>query len=805
MDFARRILFSRTGLQLALLLLAIGCIAYGLAESPRIHSAIEAPALFVSAAAGTFLGWRLAASRLPGWAALPIGTLAGMVWTICQGGKLAPHLLNWIGKAPALLPQVLRWHETPPDWQPISLAGQLLFEESGRVGQRLFQWGTGFVQRAPVNDPLALAVFWLFVLWLLAAWAGWAIRRRRNPLLATVPGIGLLAATLNYQGLDHHTLVAAVGIAMLLMALARYHQHEERWEQHRVDYAEDIRIDLAVAAGALVCALLAVGLFVPVLSIRTVTEFIHRWAYPANPPVEEALGLQARPQPTAQGSVRPAGLQRTHQLGGGPTLTQNIVLQIEVIEPAYAPLPYESLAESADAPRYYWRIITYDHYNGSGWQSSATNDASYVPDQPIFDTLPAYHKVVRQKVNAVQPLGGALVVTGFLQSADQPYRVSWRAAPGDFYTADALGVLVADGPYEAISLLPNVGAVQLRAAPQDYPNRILQNYLQLPDELPFRVRELAVSITANADTAYDTAMAIESFLRKIPYSLEVSAPPHGRDVVDYFLFDLQTGFCDYYATSMVVLARAAGLPARMVIGYAPGSYDPYRRQYVVLEDDYHAWVEVFFNGIGWVAFEPTAIQPTIPRDEDVQAALPDSALPTPPQQAAEKLATRLKAYATLALVSLLCLCALSVQGVFLARILETWWWSRKPPHEAIFAVYRRMRRSGQHLAGPGLEGATPSEFAVRLQASLWAVGMHLPGRTRVEKYLAQANDAVAQLTRLYIHAAYSEHPVASDEGTRALGLWRTLRGRLWLAESLRGKKSNGKTTAEATSPQHFTG
>ena len=83
--------------------------------------------------------------------------------------------------------------------------------------------------------------------------------------------------------------------------------------------------------------------------------------------------------------------------------------------------------------------------------------------------------------------------------------------------------------------------------------------------------DLAKELTANMANPYDKAKAIEAYLRTYPYSLDIKPPPPDRDVADYFLFDQKIGYCDYYATSMVVLSRAVGLPARLVIGYANGS------------------------------------------------------------------------------------------------------------------------------------------------------------------------------------------------------------------------------------------
>ena len=161
------------------------------------------------------------------------------------------------------------------------------------------------------------------------------------------------------------------------------------------------------------------------------------------------------------------------------------------------------------------------------------------------------------------------------------------------------------------SALPNVGEGELRQSAQNYPAWISQTYLQLPESLPERVIELANGLVMGATNPYDRVRLIESYLRQIPYSLDVPEPPKDQDVVDYYLFDLKKGYCDYSASALVVLARAAGIPARLVMGYAQGAYDPNNHVYVVTGADAHSWPEVYFAGLGWVEFEPTAAQPEI--------------------------------------------------------------------------------------------------------------------------------------------------------------------------------------------------
>jgi transglutaminase-like putative cysteine protease len=140
-------------------------------------------------------------------------------------------------------------------------------------------------------------------------------------------------------------------------------------------------------------------------------------------------------------------------------------------------------------------------------------------------------------------------------------------------------------------------------------NKIYNSYLQLPVNLPQRVKDLAVSLTGNCENNYDKAKAIEKYLAsKYPYNLDVRSTPRHRDFVDYFLFDLRQGYCSYYASAMAILARCAGLPARYVEGYIlppePSKNDP--SVYVVTNMQAHAWVEIYFEGYGWLPFEPTS-------------------------------------------------------------------------------------------------------------------------------------------------------------------------------------------------------
>jgi len=122
---------------------------------------------------------------------------------------------------------------------------------------------------------------------------------------------------------------------------------------------------------------------------------------------------------------------------------------------------------------------------------------------------------------------------------------------------------------------------------------------------------LAEQIVEGRKTPYDKAKAIERYLRDIPYSQSIDQPAEGQDGVDYFLFDIRQGYCDYYASSMVVMLRSVGIPARYVRGYSRGFKE--EGVYHVLERNGHAWPEVYFPGLGWIEFEPTASEPILTR------------------------------------------------------------------------------------------------------------------------------------------------------------------------------------------------
>jgi transglutaminase-like putative cysteine protease len=128
-------------------------------------------------------------------------------------------------------------------------------------------------------------------------------------------------------------------------------------------------------------------------------------------------------------------------------------------------------------------------------------------------------------------------------------------------------------------------------------------FLQLP-ELDPRIGALADSLTADAPTRYDKAMAIQRWLQSFQYTLEL--PPTAREAtLAHFLFERRAGHCEYFSTAMVVLLRAAGIEARNVNGFLGGEWSQFGNYLAVSQNQAHSWVEVWFPTLGWVTFDPT--------------------------------------------------------------------------------------------------------------------------------------------------------------------------------------------------------
>jgi hypothetical protein len=336
------------------------------------------------------------------------------------------------------------------------------------------------------------------------------------------------------------------------------------------------------------------------------------------------------------------------------------------------------------------------------------------------------------------------------------------------------GIQTGFNGYTVQSLVPIIGEVGLRAAGTDYPSWVTSRYLALPDEIPSRVKDLSLQLTASQPTPYDRARAIENYLRDYPYTLDVSRPALSQDLVDYFLFDLRKGYCDYYASAMVVLARMAGIPARLAVGYASGTYNLNSNLFQVTQADAHSWPEVYFPNIGWVPFEPTAARPAFNRPViPTPEATPNPSFPIPIKYPARSNPARTVGIAGLILITL----AGSGWAGFDELRLR-----RMQPQSAAVEIYRRLKRYGKTLHIAIEPGQTPYEFAESMGITISGFHTH----TETSNTGSSVTQGIQSVARLVVRLVFRPSEPQHANKIRLLSEWRALRWRLRWAWVLQG-------------------
>jgi hypothetical protein len=259
----------------------------------------------------------------------------------------------------------------------------------------------------------------------------------------------------------------------------------------------------------------------------------------------------------------------------------------------------------------YWRGLVFDTYRSGAWTASmrAYRDLQpYVPPRflpaPPADNLGTFVQTVR----VLRPLPGVINAAYPVASLYAPVAAVREDAYGTFHTPD---LLRPGQTYSVVSYLPNLTPGVLRATPRMDPEN-LESYPDHYDvyadvgNLSARAQRLAAAVAGSELTEYDEVMAITTYLqRNYRYNLDLPPVPSGRDPVDWFLFDVKTGYCEQFASTAALLIRSLGIPARLATGYATGDYDAVLNQSIVREHDAHAWVEVWFPGHGWVPVDPT--------------------------------------------------------------------------------------------------------------------------------------------------------------------------------------------------------
>ncbi len=458
----------------------------------------------------------------------------------------------------------------------------------------------------PIQDPLLFLTTMALLFWILAITAGYQLARHGKPW-GPVFMIGLSLAIIDfytpYQAFRDR--YSAFFVFLVLVLVARmYLLHSRRdWGEKGIAVDPEIGFDLGrtVAFSGLILVVMA-------WNVPTLVD-----ALTPGTNIQRALARQwdsvrNRFQNAVAGLQNPVSVVSDYYgaelaLGTGGAQGDEIVFNAQVVN------------GRPPGVRLYWRARSFDYFDGTQWKTSQESVRSVAANEWPYK-YPAYESRLEIAINFypnVSTLRNIYTVGMPLQIG---HSTDVLADPQLDGTSDVLAV-IANPPARGGELIrerawvssPTV--VQLKATTSNYPADVKNRYLQLPANMSPRVFQLARDITAGLTNPYDQVMAITGWLRKnIDYQLTIPSVPQNRDILEWFLFDLKQGYCNYYATSEVIMLRSLGIPARLAVGYAEGESEQQATNFIVRRRDSHAWPEVYFEKYGWIEFEPTAAQPS---------------------------------------------------------------------------------------------------------------------------------------------------------------------------------------------------
>lgn len=519
---------------------------------------------------------------------------------------------------------------------------------------------------------LIVLVGGLATTWLAALLLGWALARERALLPWAMPALAATTTTALLGGSSGVEIAFALALVLLLLLANTARRRERSWDARGADYSNELGRD-AIAWGAC-CVMLVIVLaeIIPTTVSNPLADFFWR---DVELPSGVAVLERNIPRPQRSSSAQ-IGISTLPALPLGVSLEKappgKVILRIHTS----APLP------AGPWPRY-WRARVFNFYTGRDWTTNARiGDFTSVALAPTDVPGSILEEIEDLRDDRTIVVGMPDIVTTDLAA-----------------TAERLP----DGSLAALTTGGNATRYQVISRPQEQaiPPRLdtippdMSSFLALPSNYSQRVLDLAQVVAGGRASAYERALALEAYLRGLPYAYAVQPVPTRGDAVEQFLFDMQQGYCTYYASAMAVMARSLGIPARLAIGYATGEFDATSNTYLVRQADAHAWVELYIDG-RWLPFEPTPIRPLPARG----GGEPEFPTPVPvapaPAEARDTSGPWIWA-GTLALV---------------AALSAALWWRGRPrqPRALALDIQAQLERGGARAGIPWPPGATLREY-----------------------------------------------------------------------------------------------
>jgi hypothetical protein len=526
---------------------------------------------------GALIGALLGLSRLRVLLVLPLSALAGagvVLWTV--GGEY---------------------------FTPLSQAGRLFALRTEAV-----LWTRSVIEGASPSQLSPYAIGMGALMWVTAFIAAYAIYRHHRVfdaiLLVGVTLVANMSATYSPQ----FAYIILFSLAALLLWLRNaLVAREERWQLRSVSEHADVHASMLTSGITFIVGSMALALILTTVAVAAPltgawSSLDGMWSELRND-FSNVFGGVTAPDSRISG------------FGFGTSFA---------VRGRWVSSDTEVMTVAAKSP-YYMRTITYDIYTGHGWSSSPSTERTIAagdrifpegtPERPLAKEGFATETVTIEIQNSV---GRNVFTPGFPEAAFTPLVVRQPGGKPLLGSLESAVPLEPGRGYQVTAVISNVTEAMLAGAGKDYPPDITATYLGT-DGVTDRTKELALSIVqaAAATDPYHEARALAAYLQTDPrfhYATVAPLPSDPtHDLVDFFLFDPkgQTGYCEYYASAMAVMARSLGLPARVAVGYAPGERVK-DGVYEYRQLNAHAWAEIYFPGYGWQIFEATkSIRPLV--------------------------------------------------------------------------------------------------------------------------------------------------------------------------------------------------
>lgn len=491
------------------------------------------------------------------------------------GAAVIPHAIGWLGRR-------RRWHVATPivvsaltlglyvTWTAVG--STTVFGLPGPDTPHAFittlrdGWDVLRTGVAPVPATTGAVLLTVIGLWVMATSADALAFAGEAPLGAIVPSLVVFVVASSLGPRDPSAWTTGLYLAAASVFLAACHR--DLLEQRRSWFAgrpgtgrgrAPLGVGVALAASAIIAGLVVAPALPgadaePLLTYKSASGGAGRYESSNNPLVDLAARI------------------------GAPSTEERFTVE--------------------SPQRLSWRQVALDRFDGSQW----TLESSSRPASSVLDDAGDGSDTVEQRFR----LTG--ITERWLPAAYEPLRIN---LPDARILPESLTLFNADAAvlgleYDVVSRVPSaeLTAAQIAGTTRTLPEDA-DLFLELPDDFPTSVRRTARQVSSDAVTPYDRAIALRDFFTggAFTYDLDVPASSSNRAMEEFL--EIRRGFCQQFAGTYAAMARAIGLPARVVVGFNPGTYDAAASRFRVTDADAHAWAEVWLAGVGWTLMEPT--------------------------------------------------------------------------------------------------------------------------------------------------------------------------------------------------------